>query len=60
MVEVRQGQAAFRIQGPWMSGDAIKDLGAENVGVARVPPIPGAGDPRHGLMVAARRARGDE
>jgi arabinogalactan oligomer/maltooligosaccharide transport system substrate-binding protein len=42
----RQGEAAFRFQGPWMSGDAINDLGAENVGVARVPPIPGAGDPR--------------
>lgn len=42
----RSGAAAFRIQGPWMSGDAIADLGAENVGVARVPPIPGQGDPR--------------
>ena len=42
----RQGDAAFRLQGPWMSGDAINDLGADNVGVARVPPIPGAGDPR--------------
>ncbi len=42
----RQGQAAFRIQGPWMSGDAVKDLGAENVGVAAVPTIPGAGAPR--------------
>lgn len=42
----RQGQAAFRIQGPWMSGDAIKDLGAENVGVMAVPTIPGASAPR--------------
>jgi maltose-binding protein MalE len=42
----RSGGAAFRFQGPWMSGDAIKDLGAENVGVTRVPPIPGQGDPR--------------
>ena len=42
----RSGDAAFRLQGPWMSGDAINDLGAENVGVARIPPIPGAGDPR--------------
>jgi arabinogalactan oligomer/maltooligosaccharide transport system substrate-binding protein len=42
----RSGEAAFRVQGPWMSGDAVKDLGAENVGVARVPTIPGAGDPR--------------
>ena len=41
----RQGEAAFRFQGPWMSGDAIADLGAENVGVTRVPPIPEAGDP---------------
>jgi len=41
----RSGAAAFRIQGPWMSGDAIADLGAENVGVVRVPPVPGAGDP---------------
>jgi arabinogalactan oligomer/maltooligosaccharide transport system substrate-binding protein len=42
----RQGDVAFRFQGPWISGDAINDLGADNVGVARVPPIPGAGDPR--------------
>jgi arabinogalactan oligomer/maltooligosaccharide transport system substrate-binding protein len=42
----RQGQVAFRIQGPWMAGDAIKDLGAENVGVMTVPAIPGAGAPR--------------
>lgn len=42
----RQGQAAFRIQGPWMSGDAIKDLGLENVGVAAIPAISGAGAPR--------------
>lgn len=42
----RQGQAAFRIQGPWASGDAIKDLGAENVGVMAIPSIPGAGAPR--------------
>jgi arabinogalactan oligomer/maltooligosaccharide transport system substrate-binding protein len=41
----RSGEVALRFQGPWASGDAIKDLGAENVGVARVPPIPGAGDP---------------
>lgn len=41
----RQGGAAFRFQGPWMAGDAITDLGAENVGVARIPPIPDAGDP---------------
>ena len=42
----RQGQAAFRFQGPWASGDAIADLGAENVGVAAVPPIPGKANPR--------------
>ena len=42
----RQGQAAFRFQGPWASGDAIKDLGAENVGVTAVPAIPGKGSPR--------------
>lgn len=42
----RSGQVAFRIQGPWMSGDAINDLGLENVGVTRIPPIPGHGDPR--------------
>jgi arabinogalactan oligomer/maltooligosaccharide transport system substrate-binding protein len=42
----RQGEAAFRFQGPWMSGDAIKDLGAENVGVAVIPPIPGEANPR--------------
>jgi len=42
----RQGQVAFRIQGPWASGDAINDLGADNVGVVAVPEIPGAGSPR--------------
>ncbi len=42
----RQGQAAFRIQGPWASGDFAKDLGAENVGVMAVPPIPGQAAPR--------------
>ena len=42
----RQGQVAFRIQGPWMAGDAINDLGAENVGVMTVPAIPGASAPR--------------
>ena len=42
----RQGQAAFRFQGPWASGDAIADLGAENVGVTAIPPIPGKGNPR--------------
>ncbi len=42
----RSGAVAFRVQGPWMSGDAIADLGAENVGVARVPTIPGHSDPR--------------
>lgn len=44
--QFRQKEVAFRIQGPWASGDFIKDLGAENVGVVRVPPIAGAGDPR--------------
>jgi len=42
----RQGKAAFRIQGPWASGDFIKDLGAENVGVMAVPAIPGKAAPR--------------
>ncbi len=42
----RQGEVAFRFQGPWASGDAIKDLGAENVGVTAVPSIPGKGNPR--------------
>lgn len=42
----RQGQAAFRIQGPWASGDFIKDVGAENVGVAVIPAIPGHDNPR--------------
>jgi arabinogalactan oligomer/maltooligosaccharide transport system substrate-binding protein len=41
----RQGEVAFRFQGPWMAGDAIADLGAENVGVMRIPTIPEAGDP---------------
>lgn len=43
--QFRQKEVAFRIQGPWASGDFIKDLGAENVGVTRVPPITGASDP---------------
>ena len=42
----RQGEVAFRIQGPWASGDAIADLGAENVGVMAIPAIPGAANPR--------------
>ncbi len=42
----RQGQVAFRIQGPWASGDFIKDLGADNVGVMAVPVIPGKATPR--------------
>lgn len=42
----RQGEVAFRIQGPWASGDVINDLGVENVGVMTVPAIPGAGNPR--------------
>lgn len=42
----RQGEVAYRIQGPWASGDFMNDLGAENVGVTRVPPIEAAGDPR--------------
>jgi arabinogalactan oligomer/maltooligosaccharide transport system substrate-binding protein len=42
----RQGEVAFRFQGPWASGDAIKDLGVENVGVTAVPSIPGKGNPR--------------
>lgn len=37
----RQGEVAYRFQGPWMAGDAIADLGAENVAVAAIPPIPG-------------------
>ena len=41
----RQGQVGFRIQGPWASGDAINDLGADNVGVMAVPEIPGVGSP---------------
>jgi maltose-binding protein MalE len=42
----RQGEVAFRFQGPWASGDAVNDLGAENVGVTAVPPIPGKANPR--------------
>ena len=42
----RQGEVAFRIQGPWASGDAIADLGAENVGVMAIPAIPGESNPR--------------
>ena len=41
----RQGEVAFRFQGPWASGDAINDLGVENVGVTAVPEIPGKGRP---------------
>ena len=42
----RQGEVAFRIQGPWASGDAIADLGVENVGVMAIPTIPSADAPR--------------
>ena len=42
----RQGEAAFRIQGPWASGDFITDLGADNVGVMAIPAIPGKAAPR--------------
>jgi maltose-binding protein MalE len=42
----RQGEVAFRIQGPWASGDAINDLGADNVGVMAVPAISGEANPR--------------
>ncbi|HEX2979928.1 MAG TPA: extracellular solute-binding protein [Anaerolineaceae bacterium] len=42
----RQGEAAFRIQGPWASGDFIADLGADNVGVMAIPTIPGKAAPR--------------
>lgn len=42
----RQGDVAFRIQGPWMAGDAISDLGAENIGVVAIPPISGDDRPR--------------
>lgn len=42
----RQGEAAFRIQGPWASGDFIADLGEENVGVMAIPAIPGEAAPR--------------
>ncbi|NDJ33932.1 MAG: extracellular solute-binding protein, partial [Chloroflexi bacterium] len=42
----RQGEVAYRIQGPWMAGDAIADLGEENVAVAAIPPIPGQAAPR--------------
>lgn len=41
----RQGEVAFRIQGPWASGDFVKDLGADNVAVMAVPPIPGQSSP---------------
>ena len=42
----RQGEVAFRFQGPWMAGDAIADLGAENVAVTAIPTIPGEDFPR--------------
>lgn len=42
----RQGEVAFRIQGPWASGDFVADLGADNVGVMAVPVIPGKAAPR--------------
>jgi arabinogalactan oligomer/maltooligosaccharide transport system substrate-binding protein len=41
----RQGEVAFRVQGPWASGDYITDLGAENVGVAKIPTVNSASDP---------------
>ena len=42
----RSGEVAFRIQGPWMSADAVADLGAENVGVGKIPTVDGEADPR--------------
>jgi arabinogalactan oligomer/maltooligosaccharide transport system substrate-binding protein len=42
----RQGEVAFRFQGPWMAGDAIADLGEENVAVTAIPQIPGEDFPR--------------
>lgn len=42
----RQGDVAFRIQGPWASGDFIKDLGVENVGVMAIPAVKGQSAPR--------------
>jgi maltose-binding protein MalE len=42
----RQSEVAIRFQGPWASADFIKDVGAENVAVAAIPPIPGADYPR--------------
>lgn len=42
----RQGQVAFRIQGPWASADFVKDVGEGNVGVMAIPAIPGHGAPR--------------
>ncbi|MBN1119561.1 MAG: extracellular solute-binding protein [Anaerolineae bacterium] len=42
----RQGEVAFRIQGPWASGDFVTDLGADNVGVMAIPMIPGKDYPR--------------
>ena len=42
----RQGEVAYRIQGPWASGDFIKDLGLENVGVMAIPAVPGKAAPR--------------
>lgn len=42
----RQGEVAFRFQGPWASGDFIADLGEESVAVTNIPEIPGVGFPR--------------
>ena len=42
----RQGEVAFRIQGPWSSGDFVTDLSADNVGVMAIPTIPGKAAPR--------------
>ncbi len=42
----RQGEVAFRFQGPWAVGDTIADLGEENVAVAPIPTIEGVGDPQ--------------
>lgn len=42
----RQGEVAYRFQGPWIAGDAIADLGEENVAATTIPAIPGEDFPR--------------
>ena len=60
----RQGKVAYRVQGPWASGDYVKDLGADKVGIAKIPTITGQKDPRpwnqFQMIMVSANAKPDE